>query len=157
MDNVPRCENCKGFINPFFEFLPGRKTFKCNLCHQVQNTPKQYQDPYGDYSNTELCLGSYEFFASDTYTPRPPMEPSYCFLIDISHSSMANNIPFYAIAAIKEAIQSGRFNGRKAVSLKIILFDTQLHIVRFRNNRQIAMTTYSLQTDVKYIPSQVVS
>jgi len=68
---------------------------------------------------------------------------------------MANNIPFYAIAAIKEAIRSGRFNGKKSISIKIMLFDNQLHVVRFKTNGKVALTSYNLVTDIKYIPTQV--
>ena len=142
-------------MNPFFEFLSGRKSFKCNLCFFVQKAPQQFQDPHGNYSNTELSNGSYEFYASDTYMARTPMEPSYCFLIDISPSSFANNVPFYAIAAIKETVRGFRFNGGRSVSLKIILFDNQLHLPKFKPNGSVTISTFGFSTDIKYIPYQV--
>lgn len=154
-DGIPRCESCKAFVNPFFEFQPGRKTYKCNLCQQVQPTPKQYQDPYGDYSNTELSNGTYEFYASSQYMARTPKEPSYLFLIDISKSSYQNHIPFYAIAAIKETIRSNRFNGGKCVSLSIVLFDSQLHLVQFKLNGRVSLATVSYSTDIRFLPTGV--
>lgn len=142
-------------MNPFFEFQPGRKTYKCNLCLQVQPTPKQYQDPYGDYSNSELSLGTYEFYASSQYMARTPKEPSYLFLIDISFSSYQNNVPFYAIAAIKETIRSSRFNGGKSVSIAIVFFDTQLHLVRLKPDGKVSVSTASFNTPMSFIPGSV--
>jgi len=154
-DNIPRCDNCKAFVNPFFEFQVGRKSYKCNLCQQVQPTPKQYQDPYGDYSNSELSLGTYEFYASAQYTARTPKEPSYLFLVDISKSSYQSHVPFYAIAAIKEAIRSNRFNGSKSVSISIVLFDTQLHLVQLRPNGKVTLSTLNYTTDIRFLPTGV--
>lgn len=154
-DNVPRCDNCKAFVNPFFEFQPGRKTYKCNLCQQVQPTPRQYQDPYGDFSSSELSLGSYEFFASARYFARTPKEPSYAFLIDVSLSSTQSNVPFYAIAAIKEAVRGSRFNGGRSVSLAIAFFDTKLHLVRPRTNGRILLQTVPFSLEPSSIPLAV--
>ena len=142
-------------MNPFFEFQAGRKTYKCNLCQQVQPTPKQYQDPYGDYTNSELTNGSYEFYASTQYMARTPKEPSYFFLIDISASSYASNVPFYAIAAIKETIRTNRFNGGKSVSLAIALFDTQIHLVRLKPSGKVSLLSLGFATDTKFIPASV--
>lgn len=123
----------------------------------IQPTPKQYQDPYGDYSNSELTLGSYEFYASSQYMARTPKEPSYAFLIDISQSSYQNNVPFYAIAAIKEAIRGNRFNGGKSVSISLAFFDTQLHLVRLKPDGKVAIQSLGFNTDVKCIPNSVTS
>lgn len=153
-DNIPRCENCKAFTNPFFEFIPGRKTFKCNLCQFVQPTPKNYQDPYGDYSTTEIGNGSYEFYASSQYMARPPKEPSYFFLIDISPSSYEANVPFYAIAAIKESIRTSRFHGEKAVSIGIAFFDNQIHLTKLKLDNKLTLVTLNPSTENKFgVPS----
>ena len=154
-DVVFRCEQCKGFLNPFCQLLNNRKSFQCNLCGTVQPTPSQFHDPYGDYSDTELSLGSFEFYASDYNKGRPPVEPSYSFLIDVSPSSFASNVPFYAIAAIKETVRANRFNGGRAVSLKVMLFDSHLHLPRFRPDGSVTLSTFRFQTDPDHIPFKV--
>ena len=152
---VPRCEKCKAFVNPFFDFQAGRKSFKCNICNEIQTAPQQYQDIYGDYSNTELCQGSFEFYAANQYTARTPKEPSYLFLIDISRSSVSCNIPFYAISAIKELISTNRFNGGKSVSFAIALFDDQMHMAIFKQNGRLSLNTIPFKTEIDFIPNFV--
>jgi protein transport protein SEC24 len=152
-DDIPRCDQCRGFINPFFEFLDNRRNFKCNLCNKIQATPAQYIDSYGDYSNTEIGLGSYEFIASQDYTARMPKEPSYFFLIDISPSSWRSNIPFYAVTALKETIKSARFNGENAASFGVAFFDSQIHFLKLKGKRP-SLVTMNPSIDANYrIPS----
>jgi len=52
----------------------------------------------------ELREGSVEFVVNEDYTARPPKEPTYFFLIDISKSSFEKNIPYYTLYAIKECL-----------------------------------------------------
>ena len=140
-------------MNPFFEFLDNRRNYRCNLCGKVQAAPASYQDPYADYSNTELGLGSYEFIASQDYTARVPKEPTYFFLIDVSPSSWKANIPFYAINALKDTIKSARFNGELASSFGVAFFDTNTHFLRLKG-KKASLVTVSPMTDPTYrLPS----
>lgn len=84
---------------------------KCNLCNQIDPVPEYYikdldQNGYvKDFENSpELFSGSIEFLVNDDYTARPPKEPTYFFMIDISKSSYLKNIPYYAIHAIKTCL-----------------------------------------------------
>ncbi len=52
----------------------------------------------------ELREGSVEFIVNEDYTARPPKEPTYFFLIDISKSSFEANVPYYALHAIKACL-----------------------------------------------------
>ena len=120
---------------------------------KVQNTPKLYQDPYGDYTNTELTLGTYEFLASQDYTARPPKEPTYLFLIDISKSSWDSHIPFYALNAAKETIKANRLNGERSATVGFAFFDTRVHLLRLKG-AGCSLTTFSPQIDPNYrLPS----
>ena len=153
-DEIPRCEACRGFVNPFFDFLDNRRSFRCNLCLKVQPTPKRYQDAYGDYSNTELTLGTYEFVASQDYTARPPKEPTYLFAIDISKSSWAANIPFYALSAAKETIRASRLNGERCATVGFMFFDTRVHLLKLKGTG-CSLITLSTQIDANYRPPSV--
>lgn len=121
---------------------------------KVQATPKLYQDPYGDYSNTELTLGTYEFLASQDYTARPPKEPTYLFVIDISKSSWEAHIPFYALSAAKETIRASRLNGERAATVGFVLFDTRIHLLKLKGNG-CSLVTVSPQIDANYRPQGV--
>ena len=59
-----RCGRCRAYINPFFSFLDGGRSFQCNLCGFVNPTPSEYfcevdQDGYRrDHAERpELCSG----------------------------------------------------------------------------------------------------
>ena len=48
-----RCERCRAYINPFFEFVEGGRAFVCNLCGAKTETPRDY---FPDGANRlELC------------------------------------------------------------------------------------------------------
>ena len=36
-----RCIRCRAYINPFFSFLDGGRSFQCNLCGMVNPTPSE--------------------------------------------------------------------------------------------------------------------
>ena len=36
-----RCIRCRTYINPFFSFLDGGRSFQCNLCGMVNPTPSE--------------------------------------------------------------------------------------------------------------------
>lgn len=122
-------------MNPFFEFFNNYGTFKCNLCDKTQSTPGYYanirrqahKDGIEYQQHPEQYNGTYELVANDDYTARPPKDPTFFFLIDISKSSFDSNIPFYAISALKEAIESKRFH--EGSNIGLAFFDTMIHIV----------------------------
>lgn len=72
---------------------------------------------------------------NEDYTARPPKEPTYFFLIDISQSSIANNIPYYAIHAIKTCLQGQRFNGEKSCSIGLGFFDGRIHMCDLKKKK----------------------
>ena len=37
-----RCGRCRAYINPFFAFIDGGRSFQCNLCGMVNPTPSEY-------------------------------------------------------------------------------------------------------------------
>lgn len=92
--DLPRCSKCRAYVNPFFTFLNNGRRMKCNLCDHIDEVPSYYikeLDEYGyvkDFENSpELVSGSIEFVVNEDYTARPPKEPTYFFMIDISKSS----------------------------------------------------------------------
>lgn len=141
--DLPRCQTCRAYVNPYFEFFNNFETFKCNLCNKSQPTPGYYanirrqaqNDGIEDQQHPEQLNGTYELVANDDYTARPPKNPTYYFVIDISKSSYTNNVPFYAISALKEAIESQRFNG--GANIGLALFDTMLHVVEFSDQPRL--------------------
>lgn len=83
-----------------------------------------------------------EFVVNEDYTARPPKEPTYFFLIDISKSSFDNNVPYYAIHAIKACLLENRFNGGNNSSFGIAFFDKNLHLLNLRKKVPKLVTVY---------------
>ena len=40
--DLPRCSECRAFVNPYFKFMDGGGQMQCNLCLKVQNVPAFY-------------------------------------------------------------------------------------------------------------------
>jgi protein transport protein SEC24 len=91
-----RCAKCRGYLNAGVRFIDGGRLWVCNLCTTQNEVPHEY---YCNLDHTgvrqdiaqhpELQVGSCEFVASDEYMLRPPIPPTYLFLIDTSHHSLA--------------------------------------------------------------------
>ncbi|OTF83890.1 transport Sec24C-like protein, partial [Euroglyphus maynei] len=71
---IVRCNRCKAYMNPYNRFIDGGRRFQCSLCHHVTEVPQTY---FANLDHTglrldrqqrpELCLGSYEFLATEEY------------------------------------------------------------------------------------------
>ncbi len=112
---------------------------KCNLCGRLDNVPVHYFKGLdangvvkGFENSPELYSGSVEFIVNEDYTARPPKEPTYFFLIDISKSSYDKNIVYYAIHAIKASLSQNRFNGGQNSSFGVAFFDGNLHLLNLK-------------------------
>ena len=64
---VPRCSNCRGYINCFTEFTDYGNSFICNLCGTKNEVPEYYRSPLDQQGKPldindkmELQQGSYE-------------------------------------------------------------------------------------------------
>lgn len=71
---IVRCNRCKAYMNPYNRFIDGGRRFQCSLCHHVTEVPQTYfanLDHNGHrldrQQRPELCLGSYEFLATEEY------------------------------------------------------------------------------------------
>ena len=114
-DGPVRCERCKAYVNPFFTFVEGGRSFVCNLCGTRTVTPPNYYcetDPgTGGYrrdrsQRPELCRGACEFVAPPEYQVRPPLPPPLVFLIEASYSSVTNGMLHATTSALISILPS---------------------------------------------------
>lgn len=138
--DIPRCEGCRAYVNPFFVFKDKGQRYECNICQLEQAVPPFYcrgLDAAGlredRAERPELCCGSVEFVANEDYTSRPPKEPTFFFLIDASPSAHKSLVPAHALAAVKELLRGRRLGGEGAASFAIAFFDDLFHVVQIRN------------------------
>lgn len=69
-----RCERCRAYVNAFFAFSNGGRSYTCNMCGQINHTPHDYYceiDHNGyrrdHHKRPELCKGAVEFVAPPEY------------------------------------------------------------------------------------------
>lgn len=82
-------------MNPFVRFIENGMKWICNICGEINPTDNYYYSPLTAIGTrqdiedrTELRQGSVDFVASNEYMNRPPMPPTYVFVMDVSKAAV---------------------------------------------------------------------
>ena len=134
---VLRCRRCRAYINPYVQFLDGGRRWACNFCGQPNDVPVEYfcaldhQGKRKDLAERpELLRGAVEFVAPAEYMVRPPMPPTYVFLIDVSHAAVVSGAVHTALQGIKANLD--RLPGDTRTQVGFVTFDSTVHFYRIR-------------------------
>ncbi|BGP15597.1 hypothetical protein JCM10213_004114 [Rhodosporidiobolus nylandii] len=120
----PRCERCRGYINPWCVFIEGGQKFVCNLCGGETPVAPEYfshldmsQRRIDLDQRPELRLGSVDFVVNRDYwvqdnarvpgapgSPRAPTPLHYIFAIDVSWSSVRCGLVKAVTESLKELL-----------------------------------------------------
>ena len=94
-----RCERCRAYVNPFFSFTAGGRSYRCNLCEHINATPMDYfcEIDHNGYrrdhqSRPELCRGVIDFAAPAEYQAREPQPPPLVCLVEASYASLSGGV-----------------------------------------------------------------
>ena len=94
-----RCERCRAYVNAFFAFSNGGRSYTCNMCGHLNDTPRDYYceiDHNGNrrdqYERPELSRGAVEFVAPAEYQARPPRPPPIVCLVETSFAAITAGI-----------------------------------------------------------------
>jgi protein transport protein SEC24 len=89
---IPRCRQCRTYVNPFIQWLEGGRRWRCNVCGLLNDCQPDYFAPLDMrgvrvdiLQRPELRVGCVEFVAPSEYMVRPPMPPQYIFVVDVSY------------------------------------------------------------------------
>lgn len=130
-----RCGKCKAYMNPFMRFIDSGKQFVCNLCGSANETPREYFCHLGGdgrrrdwLERPELRFGTVEFVANSTYMVRPPMPPTYLFMIDVSYAAVSSGVTAAACQVVKDTL--GDIPGQERALVGVATFDSSLHFYR---------------------------
>lgn len=130
-----RCTRCAGYVNSFTKFIQGGRKFVCNLCMLHNDTPRDYYcsvDQNGRrrdvQERAELSRGSVDYIVPAAYTVRPPQEPIFVFVLDVSLFSFQSTLAPAALHAIEYLLPALAQNKRKKIG--IVTFDTTVHYYR---------------------------
>jgi len=129
---IVRCKRCRTYINAFVSWSEHGRRWRCNICAQPNDCPSAYfchLDEQGlrrdRYDRPELCKGVVEFVAPAEYMVRPPQEPTYFFVLDVSATAVRSGMLAAAARAIKESLDT--LPGRGRTKVGFITFDNGVH------------------------------
>uniref|UniRef100_A0A453A8G1 Protein transport protein Sec24-like n=1 Tax=Aegilops tauschii subsp. strangulata TaxID=200361 RepID=A0A453A8G1_AEGTS len=136
---VIRCRRCRTYINPYATFADAGRKWRCNLCTLLNDVPGEYfcaLDASGRRFDAdqrpELSKGTVEFVAPTEYMVRPPMPPSYFFLIDVSVSAVRSGLLEVVAKTIKSCLDD--LLGFPRTQIGFLTFDSTLHFHNFKSS-----------------------
>jgi len=136
---IIRCRKCRAYINPFVAFTDGGRRWRCNLCGLSNDVPGEYFSPLDRNGRRldveqrlELSKGCVEFIAPSEYMVRPPMPPTYFFVIDVGYYSIVSGMLHTAVQAIKSVLNE--FPGDTRTRIGFITFDSTVHFYNLKSS-----------------------
>ena len=137
---IVRCKDCRSYVNPFIRFIDNGLKWICNFCGDINPTDNYYYSPLNnmglrqDYEErTELRHGSVDFIASNEYMNRPPMPPTYIFVLDVSKPALDTGYLATAVATIKSVIESQLLPGGDRARIGFVTYDSSVHFYNLRS------------------------
>lgn len=129
---IIRCKRCRTYINAFVHWVEHGRRWRCNICAQMNDTPAAYFCHLDDqglrrdrFERPELSKGVVEFIAPAEYMVRPPQEPSYFFVVDVSATAVRCGMLHSAAQAIKRSLDD--LPGGQRTKIGFITFDNSVH------------------------------
>lgn len=127
-----RCTRCNAYMNPFMKWVQSGRKFQCNICGMTNDAPNDYQchpDEFGRrrdaYERPELSRGSVDYLVNKDYSVRPPQEPIYVFVIDVSSHSVNSGLFHTVLQGIRDNLD--HLGGGQRSKVGIVTFDRSLH------------------------------
>lgn len=138
---IVRCQECRAYVNPFIKFIDNGYRWICNFCKLDNKTEAYYYnhlDPSTGYrvdynDRAELWSGSVDFLASSEYMNRPPMPPTFLFLLDVSQQAVDSGYLTQATSTIKGIIEEGTLPGGERTRVAFLAYDKNLYYFNLRS------------------------
>jgi len=129
---IIRCKRCRTYVNAFVHWLEHGRSWRCNICAQINTTPSAYFCHLDDegfrrdrFERPELSKSVVEFIAPAEYMVRPPQEPTYFFVLDVSAQAVHSGMLECAANAIKRSLDD--LPGGRRTKVGFITFDNSVH------------------------------
>ena len=133
-----RCIDCKSFSNPFWEFLDGGKSARCNICGLVNKVDQKHFSELGEdgypsniQDRVELMNGAFEINVGEEFANKTPSYPSYLFVVDVGAASIKSGVAQSAFSAIHAALKGGLLSNQPQSTFGIVCIDSKLHLIKF--------------------------
>ncbi|EGG01243.1 uncharacterized protein MELLADRAFT_50176 [Melampsora larici-populina 98AG31] len=180
-EGPPRCQDCRGYINPWVQFIEGGQKFICNLCGKTTEVSSSYfcnLDMSGRrmdcHQRAELCRGSVDFIVNKDYwvqsdssdinlKPRKPEPMIHLFAIDVSWSSGKSGMLNQVTKGIKDILYPSddinegdeeRFRNTLVPGSRvgIITFDRTVHFYNLKAGLEQAQMMVVSDLDDMFVP-----
>ncbi|OUS46498.1 protein transport protein Sec24-like CEF [Ostreococcus tauri] len=149
-----RCGRCKAYMNPYMRFLDHLR-FECNFCYFVTEVPHEYMCNLGvdgkrtDWTERqELCRGSVEYVAPDEYMVRPPMAPTYVFLIEVTSQAIHSGVTTSACEVISRTLD----NLPSGAQVGVATVDSTIHFYHLKEGAEKPSMLIVPDVDDSYAP-----
>ena len=156
---IVRCKDCRSYINPFVRFIENGTKWICNFCGDINVTDSYYYSPLNklglrqDYEErTELRKGSVDFIANNEYMNRPPMPPTYIFVLDVSKPALDTGYLATAVATIKSVLESQLLPGFDRAKVGFLTYDSAVHFYNLRSTLKQPQMLVVTDIEQVYLP-----
>jgi protein transport protein SEC24 len=82
---------------------------------------------------SELKCGSVDFVASNEYMNRPPMPPTFVFVMDVSKPAIDSGYLNICVHTIKNVIENELLPGGTRTRVLFITYDSSVHFYNLRS------------------------
>ena len=134
-----RCTRCQAYVNPYFQFTNGGRSFSCNICQMSNDLAPEYVcnlDMNGRRMDVmerpELLFGSYEFAVGPEYCSKPPVPVSYLFAVDVSWPAIQNGMLATFCSSLKYFLYSTPDALVKGARVGIIAYDKSINFFNLK-------------------------
>lgn len=131
---IVRCNECRAYVNPFTKFVENGSKYRCNICNTINAVPSYYLaslDQTGERvdkgERVELCCGIYDIKAGVDYMARPPVPPTFIFLIDVSQEATTTGMLNIVSNVLQDIVENELLPGGSRSQIAIMAYDSVLH------------------------------
>ena len=144
---IPRCVNCKSFINSFCK--NDYNGWRCNICATYNKITNNNETISKIFNSGEV----YEIFANSDYIDNSPMSSNYLFIIDVTNKNIENGSFQIFIDTIRYIVNNHFFINEERTFISFITFDNEgicFYKINKKNNNSIQI--FQIGGDEPFIP-----
>lgn len=146
-----RCSHCKAYVCPYMRWEEGGRKMVCCFCGRSTEVPP---DNFSHLSldgvrrdrdqRPELYLGAVEYLVGGEYQVRPPVPPTYLFLIETTSGAVQSGATSAACSCVAACLEDLPGGGNARVC--IVTFDSTVHFYSFTTSQSGSQSASQLET-----------
>ncbi|CAK73562.1 unnamed protein product (macronuclear) [Paramecium tetraurelia] len=126
-----RCQRCKAYVSPYFQFGQGGNIYVCNICKMKNQVPPDYYCVLGQgnqrgdkFQRDELNKGCYEIIAPTSYIKKEIKNTLILFCIELTQISVAKGLYSQVISSLQSILDTIPYPDKTDVAF--ITFDSKI-------------------------------